>query len=68
MHQKPNVHAFKNRKNETRYAVGLYNEQAGQYEAPLDAEQRRLTGCSAEFGAPWRIWNSNSEAAARRRA
>ena len=40
----PNIH-----ENGDYYVVAVWVESAGQYQAPLDAESRRLTGCHTEF-------------------
>ena len=33
----------------TYYAVCVWVESAAEYQAPMDAETRRLTGCHTEF-------------------
>lgn len=40
----PNIH-----ENGDHYVVAVWVESAGQYQAPLDAETCRLTGCHTEF-------------------
>ena len=42
------VHEFDHH-GETRYAVGRWDPERGQYIRPLDRIEARLTGCSAEF-------------------
>lgn len=44
-----NVHEYTNEQGEMRWAVGVWDQNAGQYTCPLDAETRKLTGCYAEF-------------------
>ena len=44
-----NVHRHHTADGEERWGVGTWQAAQGQYHAPLDAETRRLTGCSAEF-------------------
>jgi len=36
-------------KNGSYFVVCVWVESAGQYQAPLDAEERSLTGCHTEF-------------------
>lgn len=43
------IHEFVDDDGKTRYAVGVWNPQSGQFTAPLDARTRKLTGCFAEF-------------------
>ena len=43
------VHEFTDEQNRTRYAVGEWDADRGQYTAPLDATTARLTGCSGRF-------------------
>lgn len=43
------VHEFVDWQGKTRYAVGEWVEASAEYVAPLDAQQRKLTGCFAEF-------------------
>ena len=45
------VHEFTDKSGTTRYAVGEWDESAGQFTAPLDARTRKLTGCFAEFSS-----------------
>jgi hypothetical protein len=45
----PNIHPYTDAKGKTRYAVCVWVERAAQFQAPLDAEDRRLTGCHTEF-------------------
>ncbi|MFA6270315.1 MAG: hypothetical protein WC657_03845 [Candidatus Paceibacterota bacterium] len=42
------VHEFIDDQGVTRYAVGEWIESAGQYQCPLDANSRKLTGCHTE--------------------
>lgn len=44
------VHEWTDDRDQTFYAVGLWSQSSGRYERPLDAEERRLTGCHTEFG------------------
>jgi len=43
------VHEYTDDDGKTRYAVGEWSMERGQFTAPLDARTRKLTGCSAEF-------------------
>jgi len=43
------VHEFTDRTGHTRYAVGRWNQDRGQYTRPFDDTEAKLTGCSAEF-------------------
>jgi DNA-directed RNA polymerase subunit RPC12/RpoP len=43
------VHEYTDDQGRTRYAVARWDEEHAQYIRPLDAAERRLTGCSAEF-------------------
>lgn len=43
------VHEYENDKGETRYGVGAWDQESGQYTVPLDAVTARMTGCSAAF-------------------
>ena len=43
------IHEFTDDDGKTRYAVGEWNDNNGQFTAPLDARTRKLTGCFAEF-------------------
>lgn len=43
------VHEFTDDDGKTRYAVGEWSDQNGQFTAPLDVRTCRLTGCYAEF-------------------
>ena len=43
------VHEYTDNKGRTGYAVAEWNEQAAEWQAPLDARTAKLTGCSAEF-------------------
>lgn len=43
------VHKFTNNCGESNFAVCHWDEFHGQWQAPLDAETRRLTGCHTEF-------------------
>ena len=64
-----NVHEYTNDQGETRWAVGVWDQQAGQYQRPLDAEARKLTGCYAEFARKIEGMGAyKSKAAATRRA
>jgi len=45
----PNVHEFENSKGKKLYAVCVWDDFHNQYQRPLDAEERKLTGCFAEF-------------------
>jgi hypothetical protein len=42
------VHEYE-RNGQTRYAVGRWDEERGQYTRPHDQEEYKLTGCSASF-------------------
>jgi len=44
------VHEYINEKGQQHYVVAQWNPNSGQYTRPLDRTERRLTGCSAEFG------------------
>lgn len=44
-----NIHEFTDEYDQTRYAVCIWDANAGQWVAPLDPETCRLTGCYAEF-------------------
>jgi len=43
------VHEYEGSDGTTRYAVGEWNPEKGQYYADLDATTCRLTGCSGQF-------------------
>lgn len=43
------VHEFTDDHGRTRWAVGRWEERNAQYYRPLDAKERRLTGCFGEF-------------------
>ncbi len=43
------VHEFIDEDGKTRWAVGEWNAENGQFTAPLDARIRKMTGCFAEF-------------------
>jgi len=45
------VHEFTDDEGRTRYAVGQWSLEHGQYTAPLDTRTRKLTGCFAEFSS-----------------
>lgn len=48
--QRPqNVHEYTTEHGKTYWGVGVWDQNAGQYTCPLDAETRKLTGCYAEF-------------------
>ena len=53
------VHEFVTRSGATRFAVAEWVERAAQYQWPLPAEVRRVSGCSGGFsrypgGSDWR--------------
>ncbi len=43
------VHEYGDRNGNTRYAVGEWDQERGQYYADLDATTAKLTGCSGQF-------------------
>jgi hypothetical protein len=43
------IHEFVDDDGKTRFAVGQWSQENGQFTTPLDARTRKLTGCSAEF-------------------
>jgi len=43
------VHRYEDERGRTWFAVGRWDQERGQYWAPLDASTARLTGCSAQF-------------------
>lgn len=49
MEQEPNIYSYEGKDGQTRYAVCIWYQDRGQYQAPLDAKTARLTGCSGEF-------------------
>lgn len=44
-----NVYEYTNKRGQKCYAVCHWVETAAEYQRPLDAEERRLTGCHTEF-------------------
>ena len=44
-----NIHAFRFTEGTTHYAVCVWDNFHSQYQAPLDTETRKLTGCYSEF-------------------
>lgn len=63
------VHEYTDKHGKTRYAVGEWNEQSGQYTCPLDKRTAELTGCFAEFAkTPAGLGGYLSRAKALRRA
>lgn len=69
MNEQPNIYEYEDSKGRTCYAVCHWVESAAQYQAPLDAETRRLTGCHTEFARiPAGIGGKPDLAWARRRA
>lgn len=44
------VHEYTDDDGRLFYAVGRWVESAGQFQRPLDGEERQLTGCHTEFG------------------
>ena len=43
--------ALNARTNEIVFFVGIYDENNGRYVRRLTAQERKLTGCTAEFGS-----------------
>ncbi len=43
------VHEYTDGHGKTRYAVAQWNEDANQYQRPLDKRSRELTGCHTEY-------------------
>lgn len=43
------VHEYETELGGTRYAVGEWHQEQGQYFRPFDRREWKLTGCSAEF-------------------
>ncbi len=63
------VHEFEDENGNTRYAVAEWDEQRAQYIRPFDAEERKLTGASAEFAQrPSGVQSFKSRSQALRRA
>ena len=60
----PNIHEV----TPGTYAVCVWVESSGQFQAPLDAETRKLTGCHAEFARSLHGFGGMSLADARNRA
>ena len=64
------VHEYETDDGRTVYGVGRWNQDSGQFTRPLDAEERRLTGCHTEFGPlsymPQAATLEDAEALARR--
>jgi len=46
---KANVHYKCKGKNGDLYGIGVWDDLHNQYQAPLSATSRKLTGCFAEF-------------------
>ena len=64
-----NIYKYEGYDGKTRYAVCHWVERAAQFQAPLDTETRRLTGCHTEFARTARgIGGYASLRKARRRA
>ena len=63
------VHEFTTDNGKTRYAVGQWHQDKGQYTRPFDKSEAKLTGCSAEFARkPQGIQSFASRKKALRRA
>lgn len=43
------IHEFTDAQGQIRYAVGEWIEDANQYQRPLSANDRKITGCHTEF-------------------
>jgi len=43
------VHEWTNDQGERRYSVGEWDQERGQFIAPLNKSTAKLTGCSAKF-------------------
>jgi hypothetical protein len=43
------VHEYKTKNGKTLYAVGVWNQESGQYTCPMDSRTAKLTGCFAYF-------------------
>ena len=44
-----NIHRYIADDGSERFGLGVWNEANAQYQRPFDAEERRLTGCDAEY-------------------
>ena len=49
MTKQANIYRYTDRNGNEQYSVCHWVESSGQYQVPLDAEERRLTGCHTEF-------------------
>lgn len=64
---KTNVYrVFDTRESIIRYGVAVYNN--GRYTRPMDAEERKLTGCTSVFGSLHYVGTFVNEQQARRYA
>ena len=43
------VHEYKTPLGRTRYAVGRWDQERGQFTRPFDASEAKATGCMGEF-------------------
>jgi len=44
------VHEYVDGDGRVLWCVGKWQQDAGQFQRPLDSEERELTGCDTEFG------------------
>ena len=47
--REPNIYPYESKDGKIRYAVCKWYPRQAQFQAPLDGETARLTGCFAEF-------------------
>lgn len=66
MNEYTNIYRAINEKTgQIEYLVGRYDEKNGQYTRSLSQQERRDTGCSAEFGSFGYVRQYTNESSAR---
>lgn len=66
--QVSNIHEYVDDKGNTAYSVCHWDQQHNQYQVPMDAEERQLTGCHIEFARRFEQLGRMSLGKARREA
>jgi len=61
------IHPYQHDNGETLFAVGVWCDTGQNWTRPLDAETRRLTGCTHEYAKSLATFGGYTRAAARRR-